>query len=210
MSTTLVTPVNVTVKMVSVMVDLFGNDLQDPSNFHHMTLKALAARGLVWSPITSPYYTEENNNKMSGYVFLTSAGEKWLTENRYAIVVDGIRLIASTHKFSHEYITGAIRAHHIRAALAEYNAVEQELVGQDLIHVVDDALNNVSRRCNIRMNDDAENRCWEIMAQFNFYSNPTTDTLYLMRYVGVEHIEYYNNHTSVYFMTDLSALTNLY
>lgn len=185
----------VTPKMLNALVSLFGNDLQEPSNFHPATIKGLISRGLV-----------EIN--LSGYMTFTETGIKWLVDNRYAVMSEDIRISASTTQLSHEEISNEIRLYHEGKALDKFN------IGIPArIKKVDDTLNNAGRRCNIKNNGDTESRCWEIVMQFDYCGTsygPTSETLYIVRYVGKEWLTYYTPYTSPYYMTDLSYLTNLY
>ena len=188
---------DLTPKMLSAMVDLFGNDLQEAKNFHHATIKGLVSRNMV------------SVNRL-GYATLTDEGVEYLSDKRYAIVAAGIRIMARTVPFDHQRVADVIRQVHIKKALEEYNSTYSDMTGKSGIQTVDDMSNNVGRRCNIKFNNDDELRCWEVVTQFVFPDRPTAESLYILRYVGTKHTEYYGTHVSNYHMTDVNALTNLY
>jgi hypothetical protein len=190
------TVVKVTPKMLNALVSLFYNDLQDPKNFHRSVLAGLVTRGLA----------EITPN--SGYAALSEEGEKWLVKNRYAAMSEDIRISASTTQMSYETIVEMTRRYHERKALEKFNTVDDELVGKPLIRKVYDKLNNVGRLCNIKNNNDTENRCWEIVTAFDYVDRPTGGALYVVRYVGKDRFKF--RHTAPYFLTDINHVTNLY
>lgn len=140
----------------------------------------------------------------TGYV-LTLSGEAYLIDNSH-MLMDGTTVIyVTTGKISVSRRLEMTRAYHIKKALGLYNADYLMLTGKNGVGTVDDLHNNVGRRCNIRNNDDFENRCHEILAEVVFYSSPSIEREYLTVYIGTEETD-----SDPYNIVAQDRLTNLY
>lgn len=168
-------------------------------NFRNATVLGLESRD----------YIQMNTEK--GYV-LTITGQCYLVEKSLGIWGDHNELLlVQTTYISGEKRQEVLRDYHLQKAMKKFNSVHNELTEVPFIEVVEDSLNNVNRRCNVRGNDDTETRCWEILARFNFVDNPTENAMYIVRYVGTEWTTFYTpGGLSPYYMVNGDDMSNLY
>lgn len=140
----------------------------------------------------------------TGYV-LTLSGEMYLIVNGHMLMAGDTIIYVTTEYISVLRKAEMIRKYHIDKALGLYNADYRMLTGKNGVGTVDDHHNNVGRRCNIRNNDDFENRCHEIVAEVVFYSSPSIERQYLTVYVGTGETD-----SDPYNIVAPDRLTNLY